>query len=73
MHRKIAKELAELLAVATGFYDLYFLRDRMLLESLRQLHATTGICYQGVLKDLESIEKELEERARLKQESKPMI
>lgn len=26
MHRKIAKELAELLAVATGFYDLSFLK-----------------------------------------------
>jgi hypothetical protein len=72
MHRKIAKELAQLMSVATGFYDIDFLKDRVLLADLRKLHATTGTCYKGVLQDLESIVTELEEQERVKQESKPM-
>ena len=55
------------------FLRPFLLESRMLLDSLRQLHATTGTCYQGVLEDLESIEEELEEQERVKQESKPII
>jgi len=73
MHRKIAKELAELLAVATAFYDIDFLRRGQLLSNLRELHATTGTCYEGVLRDLESTVSELEEQARMAQESKMTI
>lgn len=73
MHRKIAKELAELLAVATGFYDIDFLRSGQLLSNLRELHATTGTCYEGVLRNMESIVSELEEQARMAQESKMTI
>jgi len=61
------------LAVATGFYDIDFLRRGQLLSNLRELHATTGTCYEGVLRDMESIVSELEEQARMAQESKTTI
>jgi hypothetical protein len=68
MHRQIAKELAELLSVATGFYDIQLLRSGKLLGTLRDLHSTTGTCYEGILQDMESIVTELEEQDRVKQE-----